>query len=303
MHGLKSAQIKIKLAFNGSTTKAGVSDNATLDALQTPYLFSFPHSGQNYTQAFINRSQLPLLKLRSSEDAFVDQLFSQTCQNGGNQIIAQFPRAYVDVNRQVTDLDPELIIEPINIMPSSLARAGFGVIARRVSNQQNIYEGKLSLQTIHARLKAHYIPYHNALNHLTNQAVNLFGFSLLVDCHSMPSQFNPNTSAPDFIIGDLNGKSCNRQVSFEIFHHLKALGFNVKLNQPYAGGAITKNFSDIPNAKHSVQIEINRGLYMNEDLIEKNENFTTIQNAMSDLVQKITTIDTNHLLQFSNVAQ
>lgn len=302
----KTAQISLQLAGQDLQPTTTAINSILPDQNPSAFLFSFPHSGHNYTQDFISSSRLEPINLRSSEDAFVDELFTQISNQGGNKLSALFPRAFVDVNRLANDLDPALFIEPLdddaNIY-TPLIKAGLGVIPRVVANQQNIYHSKISLAQGQARINAHYHPYHNLLEMLTTSAQIRHGFSLLIDCHSMPSRFSKNQPAPDFIIGDLHGQSCNRNVSETIYKHLENCGYSVRLNQPYAGGAITRKYQTVQLGLHSVQIEINRGLYMDEKRIQKTENFVQIENILTGLSQKIIDIKPEYLIPYQNAAE
>lgn len=302
----KTAQISLQLAGQKPQNPSAQICNILPDQNPTAFLFSFPHSGRDYTQNFISSSRLSFTDLRSSEDAFVDELFTNISQQGGNKLSALFPRAYVDVNRSAIDLDPALFIEPLNDdanIYAPLIRAGLGVIPRVVAHQQNIYHGKIHFSLGQARLNAHYQPYHALLESLTTSAQIQYGFSLLIDCHSMPSRFSKNQPAPDFIIGDLHGQSCNRYVSETIYNYLESNGFSVRLNQPYAGGAITRKYQTPQLGLHTVQIEINRGLYMDEKHIQKITNFGNLQNILGGLSQKIIDIKPEYLIPYQNAAE
>ncbi|PCI86200.1 MAG: N-formylglutamate amidohydrolase [Hyphomicrobiales bacterium] len=302
----ETAQISLQLAGQNARPTTTQITNILPDQNPSPFLFSFPHSGHNYTQNFVATSRLDFINLRSSEDAYVDQLFTQISHQGGNKLSALFPRAFVDVNRLANDLDPALFIEPLNDdanIYAPLIKAGLGVIPRVVAHQQNIYHSKISLTQGQSRLDKHYHPYHSLLETLTTSAQIHYGFSLLIDCHSMPSRFSKNQPAPDFIIGDLHGQSCNRHVSETIYKHFQSCGFSVRLNQPYAGGAITRKYQTVQLGLHSVQLEINRGLYMDEKRIQKTENFTQIENILTGLSQKIIDIKPEYLIPYQNAAE
>ncbi|NRA87164.1 MAG: N-formylglutamate amidohydrolase [Rhizobiales bacterium] len=303
---LKTALISLELANQPSKLSANKLADSIIPNNNSAFLFSFPHSGRQYPINFVAKSRLDILNLRSSEDAYVDELFSNISQNGGNKLVALFPRAYVDVNRYENELDAELFIEQIGrtaIYNSPLAKAGYGVIARCVANQQYIYNGRISLQVAERRLESHYRPYHALINKLTQSAVDIFGCSLLIDCHSMPSKFSINQAAPDFIIGDLCGKSCSSYVRNVAGQYLSNLGFNVKFNIPYAGGAITQKYHNTQLGFHSFQLEINRGLYMNEQNLEKTKDFENIQNIMNGLAREITYIKPQALIPLHNIAE
>lgn len=306
MFDFNTAQISLQLAGQKPQKPFTLITDVLAGYNPSAFLFNFPHSGRNYGQNFIKNSRLEFLNLRSSEDAFVDDLFTNISAQGANKLTALFPRAFVDVNRFATDLDAALFIEPLNAdanITAPLVKAGLGVIPRVVANQQNIYHGKISISQGQKRLDTHYHPYHALLEMLTTSAQVSHGFSLLVDCHSMPSHFSKNQPAPDFIIGDLHGQSCNHHVSETIYNHLTSRGYRVRLNQPYAGGAITRKYHTPQLSLHTVQLEINRGLYMNEKFIKKSENFENLQIMLNGLSQKIIDIKPEYLIPYQNAAE
>ena len=265
----------------------------------SPFTFSSPHSGRNYSAEFVKSSRLDLIDLRSSEDAYVDELFADIAKLGGNKLTALFPRAYVDVNRYETDLDPELFIEAIpsfNRANKHLINAGIGVIARVAGHRQHIYSGKIPIAQAQQRLKQHYQPYHYILNGLLQSAQAKFGYALLIDAHSMPAYFSANQPAPDIIIGNLHGLSCHAEVASLVFENLTNAGLRVKFNQPYAGGTITQKYNDTTNGYHALQLEINRGLYMHETNLEKTAGFDLLQQILHNLTRDIINIDGQILL-------
>lgn len=299
MNNLNAALISLQLAGQLPFQPATPLDERLWADNPSPFTFSLPHSGRTYTPEFIESSRLDLINLRSSEDAYVDELFADIAALGGNKLTAQFPRAYVDVNRYEIDLDPALFIEDIptfNRANQNLINAGIGVIARVAGHRQNIYPGKIPLKQAQMRLKQHYLPYHYILNGLLQSAQAKFGYALLIDAHSMPAFFSSNQPAPDIIIGNLHGLSCHSEISNLIFENLANAGLRVKFNQPYAGGTITQKYNDTINGYHSLQIEINRGLYMHENLLEKTSGFVLVQKILHNLTRDILNIDAKLLL-------
>ena len=254
-----------------------------------PFVFSSPHSGRQYPRAFLNASRLDPVALRKSEDTYVDELFGQVAALGAPLIAARFPRAYLDVNREPYELDPELFLERLPAYANSRSVrvvGGLGTIARIVAESEEIYHQRLSLAVAFERIEHLYRPYHESLRTAIEETRRAFGMAILVDCHSMPSV----TGAPgagsraDLVLGDRFGTSCDGGVIQFIEQELTALGFKVALNRPYAGGFITEHYGRPADGVHALQLEINRALYMDEETFEKRACFDTVCGSIGDLL-------------------
>jgi len=258
---------------------------------QSPLIFNAPHSGRVYPKAFQERSCLGGKALRRSEDAFVDELFAPAAASA-TLLCARFPRAFLDVNREPYELDPALIEgslpETANTGSQSVA-FGLGTVPRIVAEGMSIYAGKLSLSEVEHRLDCLYHPYHRRLAELIETTQGRFGHAVLIDCHSMPSarSLGGAASRPDFIIGDMNGKSCDKRLSDAAERCLSARGYAVTRNNPYAGGYITRNYGQPHNGVHTLQIEINRALYMNERAIVKHQGFVHLAESLKDFIAEM----------------
>ncbi len=256
----------------------------------TPVVFCSPHSGRIYPKHFLAQSRLDATQLRKSEDAFVDQLYDCAPEFGAPLIAAEFPRAYLDVNREPFELDPDLFAEPLPDfanMHSIRVAGGLGTIARVVADGEDIYEHRLRFGAALERIEQLYRPFHTALDGLLEETRKKFGFAILIDCHSMPSNLMTHHPGirPDFVIGDRFGASCDPNLTELINAHLSALGYEVFLNRPYAGGFITEHYGRPKLGLHAVQIELNRYLYLDEARIEKSEGFSAVR---KDLITMIT---------------
>lgn len=273
------------------------------DDWSSPVIFASPHSGQNYPESFIKASRLNPLSLRRSEDAFVDEMFTSAPIYGAPLLRAHFPRVYVDANREAYELDPEMFVSPLptHVNTSSpRVAAGLGTIARVVNSGEEVYSEKLSFEDAENAIQANYFPYHKALRGLLDEAEARFGCYLLIDCHSMPSIGGPMDRDPgfnrvDFILGDRHGTSCSSLVTNEIEKKLKAMEYLVTRNTPYAGGFTTKNYGNPGENHHTIQIEINRALYMNEVLIDYSKGFEPLKKNLVKLIQEITKISPESL--------
>ena len=212
-----------------------------------PFVFCSPHSGRVYPSALRQTTRLDANALRRSEDCYVDELFGFAPALGAPLITARFPRAYVDVNREPYELDPELFVEPLPEFANSQTMrviGGPGTIARVVSDSEEIYESPLPLATAFERIDRLYRPFHVALENLLETARDRFGYAVLIDCHSMPSA-SLNASAvtrPDFVVGDRFGSACDGRLTRQFREISRLAGYHAQSNRPYAGGFITEHY-------------------------------------------------------------
>lgn len=243
------------------------------DRLATPLVFNSPHSGRFYPRRFLDDARLDPLTLRRSEDAFVDELFAPCVGLGAPLMRANFPRAFLDVNREPFELDPLMFegrLPPFANTRSLRVAGGLGTIPRVVGDAQEIYKGLLPIDEAMARIATLYKPYHLALRGLIERAAGAFGIAVIVDCHSMPSSMAEGASS-DFVIGDRYGASAASWIVETVESALRDAGYSVRRNKPYAGGFITEHYGAPAAARHAVQIEINRALYMDERAMAKSE--------------------------------
>ena len=256
-----------------------------------PVVFSSAHSGRVYPAAFIAASKLDPLTLRRSEDAFVDELFGAAPELGAILLRAHFPRAYMDVNREPYELDPKMFEDrlPAFVNTRSMRVAGgLGTIARVVGEAKEIYARKLSVEEGLERIESLYKPWHRALRGLMQQAWRKRGVAVLVDCHSMPSNAGrADRIKADIVLGDRYGASCDPVFTEVAETQLRALGYAVARNKPYAGGFITEHYGDPGAGWHALQIEINRGLYMDEITLEHAPGFEELQSDLRQVMQAL----------------
>lgn len=267
-----------------------------------PLVFASPHSGCEYPADFIAASQLDPQSLRRSEDSFVDELFAAAVKHGAPLLAARFPRAFVDPNREAYELDPGMFAGPLppaaNVRSPRVA-AGLGTIAKVVATGADIYAVKLPVSEIERRIGTFYRPYHRRLAALVEAARAAFGWSLLVDCHSMPSIGGPGDrdvglSRVDVVLGDCYGASCApliMQVAEEAF---RALGYRVVRNTPYAGGFTTRHYGQPRRGSHALQIELNRSLYMDEVRHVKVPGFDRLAADLEAVVAALAELSRDH---------
>lgn len=238
-----------------------------------PLVFNVPHAGRDYAGHFLNSSRLDALTLRRSEDAYVDDLFAGVVSLGVPMMIARFPRAFLDLNREPYELDPRLFegrLPAYANTRSMRVAGGLGTIPRIVGDGREIYARRLSPDEGLERIERFYKPYHQALRHLVASTAREFDLAILIDCHSMPSAglVREGGRRPDVVLGDRFGTSCAGALTDRVEYELRRLGLHVTRNKPYAGGFITEHYGEPLAGRHALQIEINRALYMNERTIE-----------------------------------
>src|SRR3569833_2928543 len=223
-------------------------------------------------------SQLEIGTLRRSEDSFVDELFAGVVRQGYPLMHAHFPRCFVDVNREPYELDPRMFdgrLPPYANTRSMRVAGGLGTIPRIVADGHEIYRGRLPVAEGLARVERLYKPYHRALRSRLKRTVETFGHVVLIDCHSMPSTslHRDELVRADIVLGDRYGTSCAGLLTDLVDVSLRAKGYAVIRNKPYAGGFITEHYGAPSHNRHTLQIEVNRALYMDERTLAPSGNF------------------------------
>lgn len=252
--------------------------------MSIPIVLNSPHSGASYPRRFLELSRLDSLSLRRSEDAFVDELAAPCVGLGAPLLRAKFPRAYLDVNREPFELDPQMFVGRLPSFANTRSlrvAAGLGSIPRVVGEAQPIYRQPLKVEDAMERITTLYKPYHAALESLIWRSQRLFDLSVLLDFHSMPSS-SPDVAGCDIVLGDRFGSSAASWVVEGLSFALRAAGLSVRHNKPYAGGYITERYGRPAQNRHAVQIEINRALYMDERTISR----LPASQAISDILLK-----------------
>lgn len=251
-----------------------------------PFLFASPHSGRRYPVSLLAKSRLDALTLRRSEDAYVDELFSGVVGLGAPLLAAEFPRAYLDVNRGIAELDQAMFDAPLDVpvdRPGPRVTAGLGVIPRIVRDGAEIYRGKLNSAEASDRLARLYTPYHQALQALIAQTRARFGVAVLIDCHSMPSAL----AVPDVVLGDRYGASAGAGLTHRAETAFVRAGFSVARNTPYAGGHTTARYGRVDENCHVLQIEINRVLYLDEERVTKRTGFQILRARLEKVMAEL----------------
>jgi len=273
-----------------------------------PIVFNSPHSGSVYPRDFLAQARLDIAMLRRSEDSFVDDLIAGVVGRGFPLMRAHFPRCYVDVNREPYELDPRMFegrLPSFANTRSMRVAGGLGTVARVVGDAQEIYDQRIPVDDALARIESLYKPYHRGLRRLFTRLHRDFGAAVLIDCHSMPSTagHRDERPRPDFVLGDRYGTSCTGAVSETIEFVLRGMGYNISRNKPYAGGFITEHYGNPAAGLHAIQLEINRGLYMDERRYERSEGFGKLAADLEALATRLGEIPLEELRPYRAAAE
>lgn len=261
----------------------------------TSVIFASPHSGRDYPASFLSRAEIDELMIRSSEDAFIDHLFSSAPLQGAPLLAAGAPRAFVDMNRSAEELDPALIEGVRRSGHNPRVASGLGVIPRVVANGRPIQRGKISWEEAQARIDTYWRPYHAMLQNLVDEAHTAFGEAILIDCHSMPHEALDGTSSAgtpraDVVLGDRFGAAASASVVDRVEAAFAAAGLRVVRNMPFAGAYVTQHYGRPSRRQHAIQVEINRSLYMDEKRIEPSAHFEVFRALLGGVIAEIVAI-------------
>lgn len=254
-----------------------------------PLVFDSPHSGTAYPADFDYACTFDALE--KAEDKYVDELFGAAPDMGAALLCAHFPRTYIDVNRCEKDIDIDLLedIWPEEIAATPRSHAGIGLIRRLVKPGVPLYSRALKAAEIKTRIDTYYRPYHAALEKLIEDAHYRHGQVWHINCHSMPSQesstfrVNPLRQA-DFVLGDRDGTTCDIDFTHALRDFLKKAGYKVAINDPYKGVELVRRYANPATERHSLQIEISRSLYMDEESCKKSKNFNALKEDIDKLI-------------------
>jgi N-formylglutamate deformylase len=254
-----------------------------------PLVVDSPHSGSLYPQDFVFRC--PLEVLRRAEDAYVDELFEAAPSFGATMIAAVFPRSYVDVNRAADDLDPTLLSvawpKQLPLRPATLV----GLVRRYAQAGVPIYDRKLHPDEVIVRVERYHAPYHRTLDEACDRLHAEFGAVWHINCHSMPSTGNRQLGRKgehgDFVLGDRDGTTCAPEFTDFVAGALRRMGYEVHINDGYKGVEIVRRQGRPGERRHSLQIEVDRALYMDQRTLEKHGGFDALKADLARLVDEL----------------
>jgi len=257
----------------------------------TSVVVASPHSGRHYPRSFLRSSMLDERSIRSSEDAFMDMLVEAAPELGAPLLAAEYPRAYIDLNRSADELDPGVIDGVGRVVQTPRISSGLGVIPRVVANGRAIYRGKLGRAEADERIERIWHPYHQELDRLMQGAHDRFGEAVILDSHSMPhealdSVARPGARRPEVVLGDRFGASARGDLVDALETAFLQAGLVVSRNAPFAGAYVTQRYGRPMRGWHAVQIEIDRSLYMNERLIRPNGNFDNVRRIVTSVIAR-----------------
>jgi N-formylglutamate amidohydrolase len=265
-----------------------LSDHAELT---TSVVVATPHSGRHYPRSFLRSSMLDERSIRSSEDAFMDLLVEAAPGLGAPLLAAEYPRAFIDLNRSEEELDPGVIEGVGRVVQTPRISSGLGVIPRVVANGRAIYRGKLPRAEAEDRIERIWKPYHSELDRLMQAAHDRFGEAIILDFHSMPhealdSVARPGRRRPEVVLGDRFGASARGDLMDALEAAFLEAGLVVSRNAPFAGAYVAQRYGRPARGWHAVQIEIDRSLYMNERMIRPNGNFDNVRRIVTSVIAR-----------------
>ncbi|MBN2753143.1 MAG: N-formylglutamate amidohydrolase [Rhodospirillaceae bacterium] len=277
-----------------------LSLNDAEDASCVAAVFDSPHSGTDYPDDFC--PALPMAELRKTEDMYIDEIYASAPDYGAALLLARFPRAYIDPNRPADDMD-EAVLDapwPYDLAPSIKSKLGQGLIWRICPPDLPIYDRVLSVAECKARIDGYHTLYHAALQRVLDQRHADFGAVWHVNCHSMSANGSPNTEdgadavRADVVLGDRDGTTAGADFVAAVEACLKDQGLNVKRNDPYKGVELVRAYSDPMAHRHSLQIEINRRLYMDENSFERTADFAATKAAITRMINVVSAFAKTH---------
>jgi len=245
-----------------------------------PVLLSVPHSGREYPSWLTDLSRRGRVSLEALEDPFVDRLVWRAVELGCGAVIARAPRAAIDCNRAEDELDPSVIADASARGIGPRARGGLGIVPARTHKDGYLWRRAISQAQLDERLEAAHRPYHAALGQALGAIRARHGVAILIDCHSMPP---PDGRDPSIVIGDRHGRSARPWMTMEAMTLVRAMGYEARLNDPFAGGHVVDRHGRPGLGIHAIQVEIDRRLYLDDPMREPGPGFDSIARLIEGL--------------------
>jgi N-formylglutamate amidohydrolase len=264
------------------------------DRAQVPLVLDSPHSGFDFPADF--GSVLSEFDLREGEDCFVDELYLPATGRGVGLVAALAPRTYIDLNRHAADVDLALLEGgrwPGEHAPSGKARLGKSLVWRTLDDGRAIYDRKLAVDEVQRRIERFHRPYHAAVRERIEATHARFGRSWHINCHSMnavggvQAEGGAGRARADFVVGDRDGTTCDAEFTELVRGVLAGMGYDVRVNDPYKGVELVRAYSNPREGRMSLQLEINKRLYMDEATRTRNAGFATLQQNLLALVDAV----------------
>ena len=257
-----------------------------------PLVLDSPHSGEHYPDDFDHIPHREVV--RQAEDTHVARLYRAAPQAGATLIEATFPRAYIDANRSLADLDPAMLAEgwPDPVTPSRKTEQGIGLLWRIARGGAPMYDRKLTVDEVRQRIERWYLPYHAALAAAIDAQHRAFGAVWHINCHSMPAVGDANADDPgrpraDFVLGDRDGTTCESVFTDLVARTVRGMGYSVAVNDPYKGVELVRRHGRPSERRHSLQIELNRRLYMDEETLLPNAHYADLETDLERLIAAV----------------
>lgn len=263
-------------------------------AAATPLVLDSPHSGRDFPADF--NAVVSEFELREGEDCYVDELYLPATEFGVPLLAALFPRTYLDPNRHCGDIDLELIEGghwPHQHVPSGKSRIGKALLWRTLDDGRPIYGRRLKVDEVVSRIERCHAPYHARLRALLDETHARYGAVYHLNCHSMPSvggkmgEGAEGRPRADFVLGDRDGTTCDPAFTGFVRETLAAMGYEVAVNDPYKGVELVRAYSNPAAGRHSLQVEINKRLYMDEASLGRHAGFDRLRADLARLVESI----------------
>lgn len=254
---------------------------------ESPVVLSVPHAGRAYSDDLLAAARLPRRRLETLEDRLVDRLIWRAVAAGAAAIVADAPRAEIDLNRDERELDPSLVVPRpggSELFESARTRGGLGLVPDRIAGAGPIWRHRLSAQELARRVETIHRPYHEAIGEALATARQKFGIAVLLDCHSMPPRGGGVASV---VLGDRHGASCAPELAGAAERAVDGAGFVFARNAPYAGGHVTERHGRPAENVHALQIEIDRALYLGPDLRSPGKGFDAISRLIAVVVEAL----------------